>query len=832
MGFLPSIQALLHAGGAPLLALAGGAHEQHQVELSYLWLIPFFPLLGSALNATLGKRLQDRFGKSANHGIAIGAMVLSTAVAWVAFARLLATPVEDRFLHDLCWNMFTVGSLRVDLAFGLDPLSTMMTLIVTNVATLIHVFSVGYMSDEPAYWRFFCELNLFVFSMLLLVMGDNFVLMFFGWEGVGLCSYLLISFWYTDVEKAKAGMKAFVVNRFGDFAFVTGLFALLWGLGGAWGPASRSELGVRDDYQPSMAFQPFHDGGNAEESLAQTPHVAGLAVGPTINFRELQAEVLEPATGVLGHLKSTTIFGFPLIAFICILFFIGATGKSAQIPLYVWLPDAMAGPTPVSALIHAATMVTAGVYMVTRLNFLFSQSAAAMTVIACTGALTALFAASIGLFQVDIKKVLAYSTVSQLGYMFLGVGVGAYWAGCYHLLTHAFFKACLFLGSGSVILACHHEQDMRKMGGLKEYTPITRWTYALACIAISGFPVMSGFYSKDEILWKTFTTENLVAPWIGPVLWAIGLVAAGGTSFYMWRSYYLTFWSGKYRGVGGHGGGGHAVALATHSLGAAHAGTFGADVALASSLTSTAHGHGGAEEESDPPHGNADPHGAHDPHHGGAPHESPAVMTYVLIALAAAAGLASFLGLPKAWMGQDPILEKFLEPVLAGSNARLHFTEYGTGLESLFMLLSVGVATAGWLFARWMYVTGENPLPERMLELFPGVHRVIFNKYYVDELYRGTVVRAAMVLKDLFYWFDRVVIDGAVTVAAWVVRFVANVDGAIDKYLVDGAVNLVANLLLAMGRRLRRVQSGRIENYLMGALAGALVVVAVNYLVH
>ena len=832
MPLFHAIQAALLGGGPPPgTILAEGVREATRVELSWLWLVPFFPLVGSFVNVTIGKRLQDRFGKAVNHGIAVGAMLLSTALAWVAFARLLALPAEGRYLHDLCWNMFTVGSLRVDLSFGLDPLSTMMTLIVTNVATLIHVFSIGYMADEPAYWRFFAYLNLFVFSMLLLVMGDNFVVMFFGWEGVGLCSYLLISFWYTDVEKAKAGMKAFVVTRFGDFAFITGLFALLWGLGGAWGPASRSELGVRDDYRPSAAYQPFHAGGDAAESLAATPRAGGMPVGPTVDFRELRDELLDPSTGVMHHLTTTTIFGFPLLAFVCILFFVGATGKSAQIPLYVWLPDAMAGPTPVSALIHAATMVTAGVYMVTRLNFLFSLSAAAMTVVACTGALTAIFAASIGLFQVDIKKVLAYSTVSQLGFMFLGVGVGAYWAGCYHLLTHAFFKACLFLGSGSVILACHHEQDMRKMGGLKEYTPITRWTYALACIAISGFPVMSGFYSKDEILWKAFTTQNLVAPWIGPLLWAVGLVAAGGTSFYMWRSYYLTFWSGRYRGGPGHDDhGAHAApALATHSLGAAHAGSFGADVAHAAGHSAAAapgeaadgsgHGHG---------HGHGDPHG----HHGGLPQESLAVMTYVLIALAAAAFFASFLGLPKSWVGSDPLLERFLEPVLAGSNARLRFAEPGGGLETLFMLISVGVATAGWLAARWMYVTGENPAPARLMASFPGVHRLVFNKYYVDEIYRATVVRAGLVLAAVFSWFDRVVIDGLVTLVAWIVRLVANVDGFIDKYLVDGAVSLVAALVLAGGRRLRRLQTGRLENYLMGALAGALVFVAVNYLVH
>ncbi len=777
----------------------------HTVEILWAWLIPAFPALGAFVNAAFGKRLQDRFGKAIVHAIAVGAMLAATAVAWSYFALLLGQPPEDRYLHDLVWHLFAAGSLRVDLAFALDPLSMMMTLIVTNVATLIHIFSIGYMAEEPAYWRFFSYLNLFVFSMLLLVMGSNFVLMFFGWEGVGLCSYLLISFWYTDLDKAKAGMKAFVVNRFGDFAFVIGLFALLWGLGGSWTTTKAGGLGLRDVYEASPLYVPFHDGATAAEAEALTPMRSGVAVGPTVDFRELREEILTPGTGVLQHLKGATIFGFPLIAFVCILFFAGATGKSAQIPLYVWLPDAMAGPTPVSALIHAATMVTAGVYMVARLNFLFALSPAAMTVVAVIGTLTAIFAASIGLFQVDIKKVLAYSTVSQLGYMFMGVGVGAYWAGCYHLLTHAFFKACLFLGSGSVILACHHEQDMRKMGGLKDHTPITRWTYAAACVAISGFPVMSGFFSKDEILWKTFTTQNLSAPWIGPVLWFVGLVAAGGTSFYMWRSYYLTFWSGEYRGASHDDHGAHAVAAAHDDHAAA---AHGADDA-----------HGGHAA-----HGDA--HG-----HGHTPHESPAVMTYVLIVLAAGAFFASFLGLPKAW-GFDPVLERFLEPVTGASAAFVHFAEPGKALEFVFMLISVGVATVGWLFAAWLYRSGENPAPALWLARYAGIHRVVFNKYYVDEIYAATVVRAGMVIKDLAYWFDQNVIDRAVNFAAWIVRFVANVDGAIDKYLVDGLVNLVAELTLAFGRGFRKLQTGRLENYLVGALAGALVFVAVNYLIH
>ncbi|MFL5365047.1 MAG: proton-conducting transporter membrane subunit, partial [Myxococcales bacterium] len=430
MTILPVLSAILaqaeHAGEA-----AAAVAEQHGTEIaqashvSWLWLIPFFPLVGSAINTAFGPRLQKTYGKRAPHLVAITAMVLSCLVAEVAFWKMFATPEHERFFEDHLWTMFQSGVLKVDLSFGLDPLGMLMTMIVTHVATLIHIYSTGYMADEPAYWRFFLWLNLFVFSMLLLVMGSNFVVMFFGWEGVGLCSYGLIGFWYTDIEKAKAAMKAFVVNRFGDFGFIIGLFVLFWSLSGSW-PANR--------YAP--------DAGLANQKVlgapVQTPRVspAGVPLGPTMEFRELRNQISDESSGMAERLKDMTLWGFPVLAVICIGFFIGATGKSAQIPLYVWLPDAMAGPTPVSALIHAATMVTAGVYMVARLNFLFALSPAAMTVVATTGCLTAIFAASIGLAQNDIKKVLAYSTVSQLGYMFLGAGVGAFTAAIFHVMTH------------------------------------------------------------------------------------------------------------------------------------------------------------------------------------------------------------------------------------------------------------------------------------------------------------------------------------------------------------------------------------------------------------
>src|SRR5881394_3195037 len=623
------------------------------IQVGWLWLIPAFPLLGSAINAFLGPRLQKAYGKRAVHTIAIGAMVLSCVVAEVALWKMVASHAPERFFEDHLWKMWQSGSLRVNLSFGLDPLGMTMTMIVTHVATLIHVYSIGYMADEPAYWRFFLWLNLFVFSMLLLVMGSNFVVMFFGWEGVGLCSYGLIAFWYTDIEKAKAGLKAFVVNRFGDFGFVIGLFILFWSLSGSW----QDNRYVPD---PGLANQ------KVLGAPAPAPRVspAGVQLGPTMEFRELRNQISDESSGMSERLRDLTLWGMPVIALICIGFFIGATGKSAQIPLYVWLPDAMAGPTPVSALIHAATMVTAGVYMVARLNFLFALSPLAMTVVATVGCLTALFAASIGFFQYDIKKVLAYSTVSQLGFMFIGVGVGAYWAGVFHLMTHAFFKACLFLGSGSVILACHHEQDMRKMGGLREYTPITRWTYLAACISIAGFPIAAGFYSKDEILWKAFTARGLLAPWIGPAIYLVGTVAALGTSFYMFRSYFMTF-TGKYRGGEGHEikemeEDPHAVAAHQHADVAAKAPEPAA--ALQAVAASVPHSHGD-------PHGAAPVH--HDEHaHGGVPHESPKSMTYVLIALAFAAVVAGFIfGWPAAWGGHGPMLEHFLAPSLPAQEA-------------------------------------------------------------------------------------------------------------------------------------------------------------------
>jgi len=737
--------------------------------VSYLWLIPFFPLVGAFINATMGVRLQRKFGKGLVHTISIGAMVLSFAVACGAFVQLFGLDSEHRFLQDTVWNMLTAGKVEVDLGFALDPLSMMMTLIITFIGTLIHVFSTGYMADEPSYWRFFSYLNLFVFSMLLLVMGDNFVLMFFGWEGVGLCSYLLIAFWYTDPQKAAAGMKAFVTNRFGDFGFILGLFLLFWAMGGAWNKSADGQLRYTEDVSQIA--------NHTEDAMERIGHPP-IKIGPTLNFRELRDQVVIQETGVAEHLKSQKMFGFGLLAVVGILFFVGAMGKSAQLPLHVWLPDAMAGPTPVSALIHAATMVTAGVYMVARLNFIFALSPAAMGWVAFVGALTALFAASIGFFQYDIKKVLAYSTVSQLGFMFIGVGVGAYWAGAYHLLTHAFFKATLFLGSGSVILGCHHEQDMRKMGGLGKLMPVTKWTYLIACWAIAGFPWASGFYSKDEILWKAFSQESMafpllgMTPHLGQLIYLMGIIAATGTSFYMFRSYYMTF-TGEYRGGHGHDD----------------------------------HGHG----------------------HAHVPHESPLSITLVLVALATGALLAAVLGIPTAWSGAAPLLEHWLEPALP---AVVHFVEYAHSTEFLFQAIGVSAGVIGWAAARALYKDNKSQVPAQLLARWKGAWTVVYNKYYVDELYQATILRGSVALARTLSWFDKNLVDGLVNLASAVARTFANIDGAIDRYLVDGAVNLVAGATLSAGRALRRVQTGRIQTYLYGAVVGAIALVLLNFIIR
>ena len=440
-------------------------------HVTFLWLIPTLPALGMLFNLFIGPR-----AKGAVSVVAPAVVGAAFVVGCYAFMSLLGLPHGSALTQRL-WPWITAGTLQVDVALRIDALSAVMVLIVSGVGFLIHVYSVGYMHDDPGYARYFTYLNLFTFAMLTLVMADNLPLLFVGWEGVGLCSYLLIGFWFDKEANASAGKKAFIVNRIGDAGFLLGVFLLFWNL------------------------------GTGNHSLS---------------FQEIAA-----------HAKNIPL---DTVTIITLLLFVGATGKSAQLPLYVWLPDAMAGPTPVSALIHAATMVTAGVYMIARLNFLFILSPTTLAVVATVGALTALFAATIGLLQNDIKKVLAYSTISQLGYMFLAVGVGAFSAGIFHLMTHAFFKGLLFLGSGSVIHGMSGEQDMRKMGGLRHHMPITFATFLIGTLAITGIPGFAGFFSKDEIL-----AQAMSSPYGSRWLWAVGVIAAGLTSFYMFRLLFMTF---------------------------------------------------------------------------------------------------------------------------------------------------------------------------------------------------------------------------------------------------------------------------------------------------
>lgn len=435
-------------------------------------LLALVPALGAFLNFLFGYRWSDKLVSA----IGVGSIGISFILSILAFWKLIHLEPEARFIEVVFYKWMVSGDLSLDIAFLLDPLSAVMMLVVTGVGFLIHVYSVGYMHNDPSYPRFFAYLNLFVFFMLILVMGNNFPLMFVGWEGVGLCSYLLIGFWFEDDYNAFAGNKAFIVNRIGDFGFILGIFLIFVTFG-------------------------------------------------SLNYKD----VFETASRVLPY------NGFMATA-ITLLLFVGATGKSAQIPLYVWLPDAMAGPTPVSALIHAATMVTAGVYMVARCNALFTLAPVSMAVVATVGALTAIFAASMGFAQRDIKRILAYSTVSQLGYMFLAVGVAAFSAGIFHLVTHAFFKALLFLSAGSVIHAMGGEQDVMKMGGLKKYIKKTFMVSLIGTLAIAGAPGFSGFFSKDEILWQAYSS-----PYGSKFLWAIGVITAGMTAFYMFRWLFLIF---------------------------------------------------------------------------------------------------------------------------------------------------------------------------------------------------------------------------------------------------------------------------------------------------
>jgi NADH-quinone oxidoreductase subunit L len=618
------------------------------------WLIPFFPALSTLILALFGQKLPKKYVSLQ----ACLAVFASFIISVISFIGLQASPEATPLVKNL-FSWIESGNFKADLAFQFDPLTAVMCLVVTGVGFLIHVYSIGYMEHDPGYTRFFTYLNLFTFAMLILVMGENLVLMFVGWEGVGLCSYLLIGFWFEKHSASAAGKKAFIVNRIGDAGFLLGIIFILVNIG-------------------STSFRAING------AVHNGDVTSGLA----------------------------TLIG--------ILLFIGACGKSAQIPLYVWLPDAMEGPTPVSALIHAATMVTAGVYMVARMNLVYSLSSTATNIVAIVGALTAIFAATMALTQNDIKRVLAYSTISQLGYMFIACGVGAYSAGIFHLYTHAFFKSLLFLAAGSVMHALSGELDMRKMGGLRKYLPRTYPTFLIGAIAIAGVPFFSGFFSKDAILTSAFANGQYL-------VWVLGISGAILTAFYMFRLILLTF----------HG-----------------------------------------EERIEP---EAKKH----------LHESPPMMTTPLIILAFFSVVAGYVGLPVVFGKNLNWFGNFLEPVIHAG----HEVHLSLGAEWGLIGISVAVAFAGIALAYFFYL--KNPqIPHTLVNRFPFIYKLLYNKYYVDELYNATIVNPMVKGSEFVYKnFDLAIIDGA----------------------VDGAGNS-ANLF---GKILSYFQTGLIKDYALIFLLGA-----------
>ncbi|MDP2876690.1 MAG: NADH-quinone oxidoreductase subunit L [Holophaga sp.] len=621
------------------------------------WLIPIFPLLGSAIIGLFGKKA----GKTTVSAIAVGSVTLSFLLALIAMFAMKAAPGSRIELTYFDW--MAVGNLRVPMGLVFDPLSCVMALMVSGISALIHLYSVGYMWEDEGFARYFAYLNLFVFFMLTLVLGSSLPLLFVGWEGVGLCSYLLIGFYFETDYAPAAGLKAFLTNRVGDLGMIIGMMALF----AHFGTLTVSELLTRSG-----------------------------TLSPEI--------------------------GFGVITFATLMMFVGATGKSAQLPLYVWLPDAMAGPTPVSALIHAATMVTAGIFLICRLAPLYQLAPITLTTVAWVGAATALFAATIGLCQRDIKKVLAYSTVSQLGYMFLGLGAAGFAAGFFHVFTHAWFKALLFLGAGSVIHAMHHEQDLFKMGGLKNKLPITFWTMLIATFAIMGFPGFSGFFSKDEILYLAYLKS--------PVLWGMGLIGACFTSFYMWRLMALTFWG--------------------------------------------------------------EPRDQHAYEHA---HESPWTMAAPLAVLAVGSLFAGWWGVPEAFGGHFSV-GKFLTPSLTfGQTHAAHGHHEGPAI--LLALVSTGLAIGAGLWGFFSYKNGLA-LAEARSAKWPTLHRLVANKYYVDEgIERFLLGPTRWFGNALWKFFDVIIIDGL-------------------------GVNLPGALARISGDFIALFQTGRVRNYTLAMTLGAL----------
>jgi NADH-quinone oxidoreductase subunit L len=664
----------------------------------HLWLIPLLPLAGAAINGLLGKRFSRPVVATVALAFCGAAFLMALWIAW-QFSSLVLPHVE------LVATWLRSGTFSVDYSFSLDQLSLVMLLIVTGVGFLIHIYSVGYMWEEGGYYRFFSYLNLFMFFMLTLVLASNYLLMFVGWEGVGLASYLLIGFFFLRDSAAAAGKKAFIVNRIGDFGFLIALFLII------------KHFGSLDFQNVFAAVKPY-----------------------------------APEANGIGFLTA-----------IALLLMLGACGKSAQIPLYVWLPDAMEGPTPVSALIHAATMVTAGVYMVARSHIIFERAPSALMVVAIIGTLTAFFAATIGIAQTDIKKVLAYSTISQLGYMFLACGVAAFSAGIFHLMTHAFFKGLLFLAAGSVIHAVGGEQDMRKMGGLRKHIPVTFWTMTIATVAIAGIPPFAGFFSKDEILWRAYQTS-----WI---YWLVGVFTAFITSFYMFRLWFMTFF-GEYRGAAGaeHG----------HEKHAGHRTHLGRADAHADLRTTApaAHGHG----------------------HGGI-HESPWIMLGPLVVLA----LLSTVG---GWVSIHNRFGDFLAPVFV-ANAKAAVTFEGgaatpggeAGLETTLMVISITAAALGFLLAFLLY-NRKPELPAKISASLHGLYSAVSHKYWIDELYSWLFVKPLIAISGVVFW------------------------RGIDQGVIDATLDGSAAGARELSDEVRQMESGNVRSYAGWVAIGAAAVIS------
>ena len=702
--------------------------------IKLIWLIPVLPLLGSFINGIVGRK---RFSKPVVAAVANTTVFISFAIMILAVIQLAGLPVEARNVTVRLAEWINVGGAHISgglnavfniaWEFKLDPLSSVMGLVVCGVGFVIHVYSIGYMWDDKySFARYFSFLNLFMGSMLILVLGGNYLMMFIGWEGVGLCSYLLIGY-YADKEFAStAGMKAFIVNRIGDFGFVIGLLFIFVLFGSL----------------------------NYDQVFSRV------------------AEVYQAGFNFAGwHFSGTTVFSI-----IGIALFIGATGKSAQIPLYVWLPDAMAGPTPVSALIHAATMVTSGLYMIARSSAIYSSAPAALLVVALVGAATALFAASIGLAQNDIKKVLAYSTVSQLGFMFMAMGAAAYWAGIFHVMTHAFFKACLFLGSGSVIHAMHHAyhkthnhekdaQDMRNMGGMKKHMPWTYRTFLVATLAIAGFPLMSGFFSKDEILWKTVEQAYVHGNPIYWLVWALGAIAAFMTAFYMFRAVFMTFF-GEFKGT--------------------------------------------AEEES-------------------ALHESPGTMVWPLKILAFLSIVGGLIGIPHLigqYVGHIPnFLEHWLAPVMAAPTFLESHGHAPEAVEWGFMFLSIVIAFGGIGLA-WLFYIKKPELPGKFVATFKGAWHTIYNKYFVDEIYGVVFIDGVKKLGHLLWTFDVWVVDGIVNGSRHLTVALSEASRLFDEWVVDGLVNILGKTIDGCGWMFRKVQTGFVQTYAFLMVAGFILLIS------